>query len=70
MRGIDHLTAAVDDVLTDALPDSLKAAIDDALAKGASPAEVLRRVRAQAGRKSYTALGVEAYLSSKTEPKE
>lgn len=64
---MDDLERAVNDVLIDEMPAGLKAALDAALAKGAPPAEILRRVRAQTGGPlarpgGLTYLAVEAYL--------
>jgi len=67
LKCADPISAAVDDVLIDEMPDGLKAAIDAALAGGAPPGEILRRVRLKTGGPQaqpggLTYLAVEAYL--------
>jgi hypothetical protein len=67
MRHLDYLRAACDKVLAADLPPGLKAALDAALVAGATPRELLARVRRQTGgsrarRGGLTYLAVKAYL--------
>lgn len=59
------LEQAVDRVLFDMLPKGMADAINEALAKGASPASILQRIRRRAAPQSLIALACEAYLEQK-----
>jgi hypothetical protein len=67
MSHLNYLTAACDEALIASLAPGLKTSLDAALAKGATPRELLARVRRQTGgprarRGGLTYLAVEAYL--------
>jgi hypothetical protein len=62
---LDNIRRLCDGILVAGLPPALRQTIDEALANGAAPKDILRSIQHRAGKRSYVALGVQAYLASK-----